>query len=110
LVDRISNLSHEIADNILAFLVIEDLTRFSCLQKMQRVYLSTPSLNFVGYYANLLTCEKLLKLMSSLDRLCLEKAELFLMPEVDDVKILSEVLCSENRVEALVLNKETTYH
>ncbi|VVA18104.1 PREDICTED: F-box/LRR-repeat [Prunus dulcis] len=32
--------------------------------------------------------------------MCIEKAELFLMPEADDVKILSEVLCRENRVEA----------
>ncbi|CAL2273033.1 unnamed protein product [Prunus armeniaca] len=39
-----------------------------------------------------------------------EKAQLFLKPQADDVKILSEVLRSItiNRVEALVLNKETT--
>ncbi|CAL2273037.1 unnamed protein product [Prunus armeniaca] len=39
-----------------------------------------------------------------------EKAQVFLKPQVDDVKILSEVLHSItiNRVEALVLNKETT--
>ncbi|CAL8170367.1 unnamed protein product [Prunus armeniaca] len=63
-----------------------------------------PNLKYLKWSGNVVLRKNLGQFM------CLEKAQLFLKPQADDVKILSEVLRSItiNRVEALVLNKETT--
>ncbi|TQE00188.1 hypothetical protein C1H46_014200 [Malus baccata] len=61
-----------------------------------------PNLKYLKWYGCLLMRQNLGELM------CLEKAELSLMPEVYDLNFLSEVLCSISRVKVLTLNHETT--
>ncbi|XP_050122415.1 putative F-box/FBD/LRR-repeat protein At5g44950 isoform X4 [Malus sylvestris] len=61
-----------------------------------------PNLKYLKWFGCLMMRQNLGELM------CLEKAELSLMPEVDDLNFLSEVLCSISRVKVLTLNHETT--
>nr|XP_028948524.1 putative F-box/FBD/LRR-repeat protein At4g03220 isoform X2 [Malus domestica] len=71
--DRITDLPDWVAYHILSFLAVTDLTRFGCVSKRCRqLYLSTPSLNFDGFPdAHIVSCEKRLELLSSLDRFLL---------------------------------------
>ncbi|XP_062003516.1 putative F-box/FBD/LRR-repeat protein At4g03220 [Rosa rugosa] len=62
--------------------------------------ISAPDLKYLKWSGNLLTQQNLGKMT------CLQKAELFLKPEADDFNMF-EILCSINRVEVLILNKET---
>ncbi|XP_028948715.2 putative F-box/FBD/LRR-repeat protein At5g44950 isoform X2 [Malus domestica] len=61
-----------------------------------------PNLKYLKWFGCLLMRQNLGELM------CLEKAELSLKPEADDLNFLSEVLCSISRVKVLTLNHETT--
>ena len=70
--DRISDLPDGVAHHILSFLPIKYLTRVGCVSKRcKQLYLSTPSLDFDLFSDEHMVSrknEKLLKVLSSLDR------------------------------------------
>ncbi|KAL6144524.1 hypothetical protein ACLB2K_055216 [Fragaria x ananassa] len=69
LMDRLSELPEEVAHHILSFLEIKDLTCFGCVSKRcRKLYLSTPSLKFDGFFSKQLQrYDERLRLWSYLD-------------------------------------------
>ncbi|KAM5583292.1 F-box/LRR-repeat protein [Rosa sericea] len=77
-------------------------SKFHLLPRIRSLNLFAPKLKKFKWSGNFLNHHHLGNLM------CLEEADIFLMPDLDDSSNLFEVLCSICMVKVLTLNEETT--